>query len=155
MGVKAMSERKMSKSTWPDHYRYVTYLDERGVHISCRRFIVVGETPHFYYVVTDIYHGFLQCRSGEAMKEESIKRNRRRVSKDGRTRYCYPDKRLALQSLVARQRRRIEYAKCDLSKATLAMAEAERILEADHIPGDGDHPCGHDEYTESLCWVDY
>ncbi|WGK60558.1 hypothetical protein QAO71_10680 [Halopseudomonas sp. SMJS2] len=139
---------------WPDHYRYVTDLDERGVHISCRRFIVVGETPHFYYVVSDSCHGYLQCLSDEARKK-SIKRNRRRVSKDGRARHCYPDKRLALQSLVARQHHRIWHAKRSLSEATLAMAEAERMLEAGHIPGDGDHPCGQDEYIESLCWGGY
>lgn len=139
---------------WPDHYRYVTGMDSRGVHIGCRRFIVVGETPHFYYVVSASYHGYLQCLSDEARKK-SIKRNRRRVSKDGSRRHCYPDRRLALASLVARQRHRIWHAKRNLSEATLAMTEAERMLEAGHIPGDGDHPCGHDDYTESLHWGDY
>src|SRR5690606_16458800 len=112
-----------------------------------------GETPYYYYVVSEGIHGYLHHLS-EAAQQERIKKQRRRVSKDGRARHCYPDKRLALQSLVARQRHRIHHANRQLSEGKLAMAEAERMLEAGHIPGDGLHPCGHDEYTESLHWGD-
>lgn len=141
----------MTDKIGPDHYRYITIMDEGGVFIHCQRFIVVGETPYYYYVVSDSYYGYLTCMSGDAL-QAAIKRDRRRVSKDGSRRHCYPDKRLALQSLVARQRHRIHHANRQLSEGKLALAEAERMLEAGHIPGDGLHPCGHDEYTESLVW---
>ncbi len=141
----------MDKKIGPDHYRYITMINEDGAFICCERFIVVGETPYFYYVVSDSYHGYLQCLSPDA-RQDAIKRNRKRVSKDGYRRYCYPDKGLALKSLVARQRHRIHHAKLNLSAGRLAMAEAERMLEAGHIPGDDAHPCGSDEFIESLVW---
>ncbi|NLY58917.1 MAG: hypothetical protein GX071_10340 [Gammaproteobacteria bacterium] len=141
----------MDKKIGPDHYRYFTTMDERGVFIHCQRFIAVGETPHFYYVVSETTHRFAKCLS-EASRQLHIKKNRKRVSKDGWRRHCYPDKNQALKSLVERQRHRIHHAKLNLSAGSLAMAEAERMLEAGHIPGDGGHPCGSDEYIESLAW---
>lgn len=147
-----MSEyMSFDEKKWPDHYRYVTDIDDRGVSIICRRFVVVGETPCFYYVVSDTYYGYLRCLSDDA-RNEAIKRNRRRVSKDGSRRYCYPDKVQAMKSFAIRQQRRIGHANLNLSTARLSLAEAERILESGPILWEGDHPCGHDDYTGSFNW---
>lgn len=140
----------MTDKLGPDHYRYVTHVDERGVFIVCQRFVVVGETAYFYYVVNESYHGYLACLSGPA-RQRAIKQNRKRVSKHGVARHCYPDKRLALNSMVARQRTRIWHANLNLSAAQLAMAEASRLLDAGDLP-DNRHLCGHDEFTASITW---
>lgn len=140
----------MTDKIGPDHYRYVAGADPDGVEIRCQKFVVVGETPHYYYVVSDFYGHLIHARH-QPWAEQRIKRVRKRVSKDGRRRHCCPDKLLALRSFIARQQRRLGHAQMNMSVAKLSLAEAERLLEAGHMPT-GSHPCGHDEYTESLVW---
>ncbi|UUQ65181.1 hypothetical protein NLK61_00575 [Pseudomonas fuscovaginae UPB0736] len=48
-----MPEEK--QTAWPDHYRYVDEIGPDGVIIACRRFVVVHETEHCYWIVSPNY----------------------------------------------------------------------------------------------------
>ena len=134
----------------PDHFRYRTRLDEDGVSIICERFEVIGETEHFYYVVP--WHLVGLSRVADMQR---LKTFRKQVHKRSIKRYCYPDKMEAMRSFRARQKWRLSHAQMATSQATLAMAEADRMIEANHTPDcSAPHLCGHDEYTASISWAD-
>ena len=135
-------------SIGPDHFRYRTSLDEDGVMIICDKFVVIGETKYFYYVVPWNLSGLAKVAGTEKLKDI-----RRRVSKHSSKRYCYPVKKDALHSFSKRQAWRLSHAKMATSQATLALAEVERMIEANFAPEClAPHPCGHDEYTSRIRW---
>lgn len=135
----------------PDHYRYYSDIEDTGVVIRCERFIVVGETECCYYVLSE-RESYLLNWAGQ---EHLVKKHRKRVLKQSRIRYCYPDRRAALHSFMSRQRHRLGYVQRATSMAKLGLQEALRLLEAGQLPNDrGPHVCGHDDYTRSLSWED-
>ncbi|MAG64641.1 MAG: hypothetical protein CMK74_02025 [Pseudomonadales bacterium] len=131
-------------SNAPDHFRYRTRLDEDGVHIVCDRYVVIGETEHFYYAVRHDLEYLARHSPAWA------KANRKRVSKTSGKRYCYPDKRDALGSFRKRQMYRMSHAKTAMSQAQLSLAQLDTMLDAEQIPDF--HPCGHDDHTSSFVW---
>lgn len=134
----------------PDHYRYYATLDENGVHINCERFIVISETPCCWYVLPDKYSFLLNKGMGWA--NGRVMEERRRVLKEsfGR-RYCYPDKRKALDSFRQRQMRRLGHAQRSIAMAEIGIRAASKIVDSDH-PVPEVINAGHNEYTAQLRW---
>lgn len=135
----------MSAKNWPDHYRYGSYLTPEGVELSCSRFVVVGETPRCYYVISE---------HESDCSETYIKNHRRRVLKDSHKRFCYPNREEALKSFIERQRWRERHAREALSCATLSSRIAADLLSKGSAPVET-VTCGQDEYTIGLRWIEY
>lgn len=137
----------------PDHYRYYTYIGPNGVEIRCERYVVVGETPLYWYVVRESM-AYLVTRNSEHARE-SLKKLRKRVLKASHgKRYCYPDKARALHSFQQRQQWRIIHAKRNLETAQASLKAIERILSAEQ-PIPDNLNAGHTEYASGLNWYDY
>lgn len=135
----------------PDHYRYYTSLTDSGVSIHCERFVVIGETERCYYVITADYADIAD-RDFKTL-HPYYQKLRKRVLKRSHKRYCYPDRKQALQSFIARQSWREKHAKQALSQAKLAGDKARLLLE--NVPTDNAPiKCGHDDYTSSLRWIE-
>lgn len=134
----------------PDHYRYYANLSESGVTVRCERFIVVGETPLCYYVISE--NSAHLVGNSAPWAEAMVKKRRRLVLKNSHRRYCYPDKLDALKSFAARQRWRMSHAQRSMSMAQLSLKMVAGLIEQ----GVTDAPirCGHDDYTSSLRWED-
>lgn len=147
-------KNKDNVSLGPDHWRYVETLEPDGVKLQARRYVVVGETPRCWYVLSESYASYLGVDSDYF--REIIKRRRKRVLKqqDHGRRFCYVDRKLALHSLIMRKKfelRRVEMRK---AVASLALAAAEAAYAQDAVPGD-EIEAGHNEYTSGLNFVDW
>ena len=134
----------------PDHYRYYASLDEKGVHVQCERFVVIGETEHCYYVIRDVLAHLANIDWGSASAWR--KKQRRLVLKasHGR-RYCYPDKARALHSFQKRQKWRVSHAHRSLAIAELSLAAVTPVVESGEQPEE-QYSAGQNDYTLSLCW---
>ncbi|QIW89256.1 hypothetical protein 8P_059 [Pseudomonas phage 8P] len=145
----------MTEKKGPDHYRYFACLEPSGVKIVAERYVVIGETPKCWYIIHHTYAGYVHNQSdwGRSM----VKRYRKRVLKqqDYGRRFAYADKHLAMFSLRERLRFKLARMKTEMSVATLAVAQAEALVEAKPKDLPIELECGHDEHTASLRWADY
>lgn len=90
-----------NKQLGPVHYRYFCRSVGDTITIRLESYIVVGETPLFWYVVPSYMEDY---------PEYVIKNHRKRVSKDGSSKFCRQSKEAALADLWHRQKRRAHYA---------------------------------------------
>lgn len=142
----------MTEKIGPDHYRYYATLDEKGVHVQCERFVVIGETECCYYVIrADLAHlAGIDWSTASAWRKKLRKRVLKATSASSR-RYCYPNKAHALESFKQRQKWRISHAHRNLAIAELALSVVAPVLEQKADPQDRYH-AGENDYTRSLCW---
>ena len=133
----------------PDHFRYVDELDQKGIEVTCKKFVVIGETEHCWYIV-DEFHSKL---FGGSQRESLLKKYRKRVLKRGGEhgrRFAYTDKSLALKSYKHRKTWQIRHAQLSLERAKAAIgyfgdSRIENTVPKDRII----IPC---EYIESMNW---
>ncbi|WP_411835675.1 hypothetical protein ACLBNB_20095 [Pseudomonas chlororaphis subsp. aurantiaca] len=139
-----MSEEK--QKSWPDHFRYIDSISPEGVTIVCRRFVVIQESQHCYWLVPE---------GDEAMARDSqlvtgkVWRFAKRVSKDSWRRFAYPDKAKALESYKARKRHQMSHAELAVERAKAALAD---IKELEAI--NDEHLCAGGDYIKELNWAD-
>ena len=143
----------MSTKLGPDHYRFEDEIGPEGVTIHCRRYIVIGETPHCYYVIRESLAGYVGQTSDWA--QQWLKKHRKRVLKQSDRRYCYPGLMDALRSYKARKAWQLKHAALAEARATAAHAEAARLIESDVLCvesfSDG-HLCEGGEYIKGMNW---
>lgn len=140
----------------PDHYRYYAELSPDGVTVKCERFVVVGETPRCWYVITEsaAHLADIDWSTASAWRKKLRKRVLKATSSYSR-RYCYPSKAHALESFKQRQKWRIAHAKRNLAIAELALSVVEPALEGLALIEPQDrYKAGQNEYTRSLSWAD-
>ena len=133
----------------PDHYRYRESGDADGVTLVCLRFVVVGETTHYWYVASksDADHA-------QVMGENWLKKHRRKVSKGGsRIQHCYADRMKALRSFQKRKARHLSHIEFALATAKAAKDKAEELIAAGDAPLK-DTDCGTPDYYHGLHWGD-
>lgn len=136
----------------PDHYRYVDELDPKGLEVTCKKYVVIGETDHCWYIVSEFHINLF----GGSQREALLKQYRKRVLKDGGEwgrRFAYTDKALALRSYKARKAWQMKHAQLSMERAKAAIGyfgnhEVESTVptEAVTIPS---------EYIQGLNWEDY
>lgn len=142
---------EMNDKEWPTLYRFEDAISPAGVTITCDEFTVVGETPACYYVMRK-HDASMRAVFGD----DWGKKRRKRVLKDQHgKRYCYTDKRLALESYKVRKFRQNEHATLAKERAEAGYAEAIKLLEA---PGPIEFEsvvCAGGDYIRSLSWYDW
>lgn len=137
----------------PDHYRYHETLNPDGVNVECRTYIVIAETPACYWVIDKSYAGYVG--QDYSFAKDMVKSHRKLVLKSkGWRRFCYPDRKEALESLRHRKRRQLLHLERHTSMANLAIKGIDEALASGAELGD-ELKCGQDSYTESLNWGDY
>ncbi|KPY06301.1 Uncharacterized protein ALO57_00044 [Pseudomonas coronafaciens pv. oryzae] len=105
----------------PDHYRYVDEPDPKGLAVTCRRNVVVGETEQCWYIVSEFHDSLF----GGSQRESLLKQYRKRVLKDGGEhggRFAYTSKELALRSYKQRKAWQLRHAQLSLERAKAAIA---------------------------------
>jgi hypothetical protein len=105
----------------PDHYRYVDELDQKGLEVTCEKYVVVGETAQCWYIVSDFHNSLF----GGSQRESLLKKYRKRVLKEGGEhgrRFAYTDKALALKSYKHRKDWQIRHSQLSLERAKAALA---------------------------------
>lgn len=133
----------------PTHYRYYTSISPNGVTLHCEQFQVVRETRSCYYIFASHWG------SPTIWGEDFVKRHSKRVLKDSRKRFAYPDRRQALESFIQRQRHRLSHAKASTSQAELGSAAANHMLDSDQLDvGLLGRNCGVDDYIQSIGWYE-
>ena len=131
---------------WPDHFRYIDSIGPEGVTIVCRRYVVIRESEHCYWLVPEGSEGYAMARQEATGK---VWGNAKRVSKDSWRRFAYPDKEEALRSYKARKRHQLSHAELALERAKAALADI-KDLEAIN----DEHLCAGGDYIKELNWVD-
>jgi len=133
----------------PDHYRYVDELDPKGLEVTCKKYVVIGETNHCWYIVSEFHNNLF----GGSQREYLLKRYRKRVLKDGGEhgrRFAYTDKSLALRSYKQRKTWQMRHAQLALERAKAAIgyfgdARIENTVPPDRLTV----PC---EYIQAMNW---
>jgi hypothetical protein len=116
-----MNEAK--NSIGPDHYRYVDTIGPDGLEVHCLTYTVIGETPACWYIA-DEYTARLHQGIQQSWTEAQVKRNRKRVLKEGgehSKRFAYTTKDLALRSFKIRKVSQIAHAEMSLERARAAI----------------------------------
>jgi hypothetical protein len=137
-------------SNYPSLYRVFETISPSGVVLKWQEFTVIGETPRCWYVIRKE----LAYLAERATASEAVMRHRKRVLKDqyGR-RFCYADKRLAMESYRTRKRRQLGHAEMSKARAEAGFAAAEKLLAA------GGEIClpvtAASQYIQELDWSDY
>ena len=133
----------------PDHYRYREEGGPDGVTLTCETFVVVGETPCFYYVVSKYVadHAY-------AFGPDWLKKQRRKISKDrARRQHCYADRKTALHSFQQRKARHLGHLEYALATAKAAKEKVDELITAGEAPIE-DTNCGTPDYYHGLHWGD-
>lgn len=134
----------------PDHYRYIDEMDPKGLEISCVKYVVVGETEHFWYIVSDFHDSLF----GGSQRESLLKKYRKRVLKVGGEhgrRFAYTDKALALKSYKHRKSWQMRHAELSLERAKAAIAYFGDTRGESIVPKDDKLviPC---QYVQEMNW---
>jgi len=133
----------------PDHYRYVDELDPKGLEVTCKKYVVIGETDHCWYIVSEFHNNLF----GGSQRESLLKQYRKRVLKDGGEygrRFAYTDKALALRSYKQRKSWQMRHAQLSLERAKAAIGYFGDIRVENSIPADRlVVPC---EYIQEMNW---
>lgn len=137
-----MSQEK--QQAWPDHFRYIDSIGPDGVTIVCKRYVVVRESEHCYWLVSEGSEGWALARQQATGK---VWGEARRVSKDSWRRFAYPDKAKALESYKARKRHQMSHAELSMERAKAALADI-KGLEAIN----DEHLCAGGDYIKELNW---
>lgn len=140
-----MSEGK--QQAWPDHFRYIDSISPEGVTIVCRRYVVIRESEHCYWLVPEGSEGYAMARQKATGK---VWGNAKRVSKDSWRRFAYPDKAKALHSYKVRKRRQLGHAQLAMERAKTAL---EDLREVDEIADE--RLCAGGDFIKELNWDDY
>ncbi|WP_455884704.1 hypothetical protein [Pseudomonas spelaei] len=104
----------------PDHYRYVDELDPKGLEVTCKKYVVIGETDQCWYIVDEFHDNLF----GGSLREAMLKKYRKRVLKEGGEhgrRFAYTDKSLALRSYKQRKSWQMRHAELALERAKAAI----------------------------------
>lgn len=145
----------MIEKKGPDHYRYEAVLESDGVHIVAFRYVVCGETPQCWYIVSESYASWIGAET--AWHQSAVKKARKRVLKrqDHGRRFAYFDKRLAMFSLKKRLEFKLARMARDTSVATLALGHAKTLYDSAELDLPETVPCGHDDYTANLNYSEW
>ncbi|WP_286913220.1 MULTISPECIES: hypothetical protein [unclassified Pseudomonas] len=139
-----MPEEK--QQAWPDHFRYIDSIGPEGVTIVCRRYVVIRESEHCYWLVPEA--NVEMAKHSEAATGR-VWRFAKRVSKDSWRRFAYPDKEEALRSYKARKSLQMSHAELAMERAKAALADV-KDLEAIN----DEHLCAGGDYIRQLNWLD-
>jgi hypothetical protein len=135
-----------TKPAWPDHFRYIDSIGPEGVTIVCRRYVVIRESEHCYWLVPEGSESYAMARQEATGK---VWGNAKRVSKNSWRRFAYPGKEEALSSYKARKRHQLSHAELALERAKAALAD---IKDMEAI--NDQHVCAGGDYIKQLNWVD-
>jgi hypothetical protein len=91
-------------------YRYVDYRDETDIVVELLNFTVVKETPCGYWI-----------------NVHTKKRKQKWVAKEGKKRFAYFTKKLALENFIARKKRQIRILQFNLSNAREALLSVKQL----------------------------
>lgn len=137
------------KKLGPDHYRYVDELDPRGLEVTCKKYVVVGETQQCWYILEEFHDNLF----GGSLRESQVKKYRKRVLKDGGEhgrRFAYIDRALALRSYKQRKSWQIRHAQLSLERAQVAIRYFGDTKTESTVPPDSlVVPC---EYIQTMNW---
>ncbi|MCU1717345.1 hypothetical protein [Pseudomonas sp. 5P_3.1_Bac2] len=133
-------------SELPIHYRYIDEIGPAGVTISCKKFVAVRESEHFFWIVQPSY----ELVARHSIERGRIPRYAKRVPKVSTKRFAYPDKAAALESYKARKRWQMSHATLALERAKTAL---EAISESKEITDE--HTCPGGDYIKQLGWGSY
>lgn len=102
----------------PIHYRYTDAIGEDGFYLVEHKFYPIRETECFYFVLPEWKYNVYKngCMPSYA-------KTAKRVSKNGLRRKCYPTKKLAMESYLARKRKQVWHAQDALNKARYALSQ--------------------------------
>ncbi|WP_236631880.1 hypothetical protein, partial [Pseudomonas tremae] len=109
----------------PDHYRYVDESDPKGLSVTSRRYVVVGETEQCWYIVSEFHDSLFGESQRESQRESLLKQYRKRVLKNGGDhggRFAYTSKELALRSYKQCKAWQLRHAQLSLERAKAAIA---------------------------------
>ncbi|PBP46331.1 hypothetical protein [Pseudomonas syringae] len=136
----------------PDHYRYVDELDPKGLEVTCKRYVVIGETDQCWYIISEFHDKLF----GGSQRESLLKQYRKRVLKDGGEhgrRFAYITKELALRSYKQRKSWQVRHAQLSLERAKAAIAYFGDVRTKSTAPPDSLLiPC---EYIQDMNWSEY
>lgn len=144
----------MNNKLGPDHYRYFATLGPSGVKIEAETFIVIGETPKCWYIISEHYVEY--ANSKNAWRQMIAKKHTKRVLKqqDHGRRYAYTDRKLAMFSFEQRKFHHLKRLQHQLATAQLSYKMAKKLVKAGEAPG-LEIDCGHNTYTSRLRWAEY
>ncbi|MGB3128028.1 MAG: hypothetical protein WBB95_29795 [Pseudomonas sp.] len=133
----------------PDHYRYVDELDPKGLEVTCKTYVVIGETEQCWYIVDEFHNNLF----GGSQRESLLRQYRKRVLKEGGEhgrRFAYTEKSLALRSYKQRKSWQMRHAELALERAKAAIgyfgdARIENTVPPDVLVV----PC---EYIQAMNW---
>lgn len=110
---------------YPTLYRVYDTIGPSGLSLHWEEFAVIGETPKCWYVIKKSL-AYLASLPGYS---PCVMRQRKRVLKDqiGK-RYCYTDKRRALESYKTRKHWQKSHAKLSAARSEAGHAAAEKLL---------------------------
>ncbi|WP_434695140.1 hypothetical protein J3P89_18000 [Pseudomonas sp. Z1-14] len=138
-----------TKKLGPDHYRYVDEMDPQGLAVTCKKYVVIGETEQCWYIVDEFHNNLF----GGPQRESLLKQYRKRVLKGGGEhgrRFAYTDKALALRSYKQRKSWQVRHAQLSLERAQAAIAYFGKTRTDSAVPPDNlIVPC---EYIQAMNW---
>jgi hypothetical protein len=109
----------------PTLYRVYDTIGPSGLTLEWQEFVVIGETPKCWYVIRADREYLLR----HANYAPELKRHRKRVLKEqGGRRYCYADKRLALESYRVRKHWQATHAKMSAARSEAGLKAAKKLL---------------------------
>lgn len=132
-----------TKSAWPDHFRYIDEISPEGVTIVCKRFVVIRESEHCYWIVPQFY----EYVALEHLKRGAMPKYAKRVLKVSGRRFAYPEKSHALHSYKVRKRRQMGHAQLAIERAKAALEDLKGV---DTI--NDEHLCSGGDYIKELTW---
>jgi hypothetical protein len=107
----------MKQCEFPVHYRYTEAVHEDGLYLYEHKYYPVRETACFFFIVPEWQY-----------RNKVIEyKAKKRVSKDGLRRFCYPSKEDALRSFKARKRSQIMHAQDAVSRAKASLKYLDKI----------------------------
>lgn len=105
-------------------YRAEATYDEGGAGVTFKKFLVYGETPHFYKVIPESKSYLIEIAKSVtkgSYTHQQLKKHTRRVGKYSERRYCHESIELAIHSLYRRRQRQLTLAEIEsgLSRAVM------------------------------------
>lgn len=136
-----------TQPAWPDHFRYIDEISPDGVTIVCKRYVVLRESDHFYWIAPYRFVGLARMSLAEGRKSPHLTRVLK--SSHGR-RFAYQDKAKALHSYKIRKRRQLGHAQLAMERAKTVL---EDLREVDEIADE--RLCAGGDFIKELNWEDY
>ncbi|KJJ61531.1 hypothetical protein MCB86_08995 [Pseudomonas sp. KSR10] len=133
----------MSNPVWPDHFRYIDEIGPEGVSIICKRYVVIRETEHCYWLVVPSYAYVAKAR----LERGGIPKYAKRVLKESGRRFAYPEKAKALESYKSRKRWQLRHAELATERARAALDEIKDLSAIEDL-----RICAGGDYIKNLGW---